>query len=108
MMTIETIKTLVRNEQYVYSIHAEEERADEGLSVAQVEHALLNGTILEHYPDTGRGESCLIVGFADEIPIHLVCGWFIKDGSKWLILITTYIPKPPKFLDPWTRGRSPA
>ncbi len=26
----------------------------------------LNGRILEQYPDTGRGESCLVVGFTKE------------------------------------------
>ncbi len=30
-------------------------------------------------PDTGRGESCLVVGFAREIAIHVVCGW---QGEK--------------------------
>ena len=63
-MAIEEIKAKVRNNQYVYSHHAEVERKVEGLTFAQVEEALLNGQILEQYPDTGRGESCLVVGFA--------------------------------------------
>ena len=62
--------------------------------------ALLNSKILEQYPDIGRGESCLVVGFAGKIPIHVVCGW---RGEK-VVLITVYIPRPPKFIDPWTRG----
>jgi hypothetical protein len=33
-------------------------------------------------------------------PIHTVCGW---RGEK-VAFITVYIPKPPKFIDPWTRG----
>jgi hypothetical protein len=61
---------------------------------------LLNGKILEQYADSGRGESCLVVGFAGEIPVHAVCGW---HGEK-IVLITVYIPGPPKFVDPWTRG----
>lgn len=68
----------------------------------QLEKALLNGEILEDYPDTGRGESCLVLGFSDDIPIHAVCGW---RGQK-LSLITVYVPKPPKFIDPWTRGKT--
>ncbi|MGQ9628281.1 MAG: DUF4258 domain-containing protein [Anaerolineae bacterium] len=68
----------------------------------QVEEALLSGAILEDYPDTGRGESCLIVGFAtDGTPIHTVCGWRGED----VVIITIYIPRPPKFIDPWTRRR---
>ena len=99
-MDIEEIKERVGQDQYVYSLHAEIERKADELTLMQVETALLNGQILEQYPDTGRGESCLIVGFANEIPIHIVCGW---RGEK-VALITVYIPAPPKFIDPWTRG----
>ena len=99
-MDIEEIKNKVRSSQYVYSHHAEIERKLEGLTFAQIKEAILDGEILEHYSDTGRGESCLILGFAGNLPIHVVCGW---RGQK-LAIITTYIPSPPKFYDPWTRG----
>ena len=39
---------------------------------------ILTGEILEQYPDTGRGESCLILGFSVTKPIHVVCGWHHK------------------------------
>lgn len=99
-MDIDDIKNLIRRNHYVYSVHAEVERKFDSLTFAEVEDALLNGEILEHYPDTGRGESCLMVGFAGETPVHIVCGW---RGSK-IVLITVYVPGPPKFVDPWTRG----
>jgi len=100
-MDIEKIKAQIRISQYVYSQHADIERKADDLTVAQVEEALLEGAILEEYSDTGRGESCLIVGFSGEIPVHVVCGC---RGEK-VVLITVYIPGPPKFIDPWTRGR---
>jgi len=104
-MDIEEIKAKVRADEYVYSFHAEIERKADELTFAQIEKALLNGEILEQYPDTGRGESCLIVGFAKnvlihDVPIHIVCGW---RGEK-IALITVYIPGRSKFVDPWTRG----
>lgn len=99
-MDIEDIKDRVRQNQYVYTTHAEIERKADNLTFAQVEDALLKGTILERYPDTGRGESCLIVGLSGNTPIHSVCGW---RGEK-IALITVYVPGPPKFIDPWTRG----
>lgn len=99
-MDIEEIKSKVQGSQYVYSHHAEVERKIEGLTFEQVEKALLNGEILEHYPDTGRGKSCLVLGFAGEVPVHAVCGW---RGEK-IALITVYIPRLPKFIDPRTRG----
>ncbi len=99
-MDIQQIVEKVRNNQYMYSDHAEFERKADHLTFAQIEVALLNSRVLEQYADTGRGESCLVVGFADDIPIHAVCGW---RGEK-IVLITVYIPRPPKFVDPWTRG----
>jgi hypothetical protein len=101
-MDIEEIKVKVRADQYVYTYHADVERKADELTFAQVEQALLNGKILEQYPDTGRGESCLVVGLAEDTPIHTVCGW---HGEK-VAIITVYIPRPPRFVDPWTRGES--
>ncbi len=98
-MDIEEIQAKVRANEYVYSHHAEIERVADGLTFAQVEEALLKGEIFEDYPDTGRGESCLVVGFSGDIPIHVVCGW----RGENIVIITVYIPTPPKFLDPWTR-----
>ena len=100
MMDIGEIRAKVWANEYVYTHHAHIERTLDNLTFAQIEEALLNGEILEQYPDTGRGESCLIVGFAKEQPIHIVCGW---RGEK-VAVITVYIPRPPRFVDPWTRG----
>ncbi|MDZ7761562.1 MAG: DUF4258 domain-containing protein [Desulfovermiculus sp.] len=99
-MDIESIKAKVQRDQYVYSLHADIERKADDLTLQEVETALLNGEILEQYADTGRGESCLIVGFSNVIPIHIICGW---RGER-LSIVTVYVPKPPKFIDPWTRG----
>ena len=99
-MDIEENKAMIRINQYVYTHHAEIERKADELTFAQVEEAVLDGNILEQYPDSGRGESCLILGFSKDVPIHTVCGW---RGEK-VAFITVYIPKPPKFIDPWTRG----
>lgn len=71
------------------------------LTLSEVEEALLNGMILEQYKDTGRGESCLVVGFTTfGKPIHIVCG----EMEGWLSIITVYIPSPPKFKNPYERG----
>lgn len=101
-MHVEEVKAAVRAEEYAYSLHADLERRFDELTLAQIETAPLSGIILEQYPDTGRGESCLILGFSAERPIHIVCGW----RGKKIVLITVYVPQPPKFVDPWTRGSS--
>ena len=69
--------------------------------MAEVEEALLTGRVLEQYEDTGRGESCLVVGFTENgKPLHMVCG----EIEDQVVLITVYIPTPPKFKNPYERG----
>ncbi|MDY6805809.1 MAG: DUF4258 domain-containing protein [Cyanobacteriota bacterium] len=99
-MKLDIIKAKISANLYVYTNHADIERRADALTFFEIELALLNGEILEQYPDTGRGESCLILGFAGEKPIHIVCGW---RGEK-VAIITVYIPSPPNFIDPRTRG----
>jgi hypothetical protein len=51
--------------------------------------------------DSGRGESCLLAGFTDAgKPVHVVCGGM----GEYLVIITVYIPTPPKFINPYERG----
>lgn len=102
-MELSEIQARVREASYFESRHARNERSADGLTLQQVETALLSGEILEQYDDTGRGESCLLIGFSGETAIHVVCGWSGPDKHA-VVLITVYKPGPPKFSDPWTRG----
>ena len=100
-MDIESIKIKIITGGYFYSQHGDAERQNDNLSLLDVEESILNGRILEEYEDTGRGESCLLAGFANSgKPIHAVCGC---NGNN-LIIVTVYIPTPPKFKNPYERG----
>jgi len=100
-MDIGIIKQKVRNNEFMISDHADNEASDELIDVAEIKSAVLNDEILEQYEDTGRGESCLVLGFVNQRPIHVVCGW--RRGK--VVIITVYIPKPPQFIDARTRRR---
>ncbi|MGH8584286.1 MAG: DUF4258 domain-containing protein [Gammaproteobacteria bacterium] len=101
MPAVEWIKGKIAAEEYYYSLHGDQERQNDNLSLLDVEEALLSGRILEHYPDTGRGASCLVVGFSNSgKPIHIVCGRRAED----MVIITVYIPTPPRFINPYERG----
>lgn len=102
-ITTNFISTEIKTQNYEISLHADDERIAEELTIYQLEHALLDCKIIEEYPDDPRGESCLAVGFTTEdIPIHIVCG---KTLSGNLIWITVYIPTMPKWRDPFTRNK---
>jgi len=87
-MDVDKIRQCICESRYLYSQHAENRRKAEGLTFEQIEEALLNGQILENYADTGRGESCLIVGFGKSVAIHIVCGW----REDKVVIITVYMP----------------
>ena len=101
MLNQKWIKDRVKSNEYYYSNHGDMERQNDNLSFEEVEEALESGRILENYADTGRGESCLVAGFTNEgKPIHIVCG----ARGDWLVVITVYVPRPPKFKTPYERG----
>jgi hypothetical protein len=91
----------IQKNEYIFSMHGDLERQKDNLSVIEIEEAVMNGRILDTYPDTGRGKSCLVAGFTSGgKPIHIVCG----ERNDWLIVITVYIPIAPKFKSLFERG----
>jgi len=70
------------------------------LRVVDVVTSILNGEILEDYQEDSRGHSVLILGKKDDTCIYTVCG--LREG--YLVIITAYIPEPPKWIDERTRG----
>lgn len=98
---INWIKHKIKNGEYHFSNHGDRERQFENLMISEIEESLLNGMILEKYEDTGRGASSLVVGFTQEgKPVHIVCG---KFGNN-LVIVTVYVPKPPKYKNPFERN----
>ena len=103
MIKLADIQALVRAGDYYFSKHADIEKQNDELRITEIEEALLNGTLIEQYQDTGRGSSCLVAGFTKAgKPIHIVIG--LHSGH--LTIITVYIPTSPKFKNLFERGRS--
>ena len=102
MLRLKWIKNCIKRNKYYFSGHGDSERKNEDLMIVEIEEAILSGQVIEQYPDTGRGQSCLIVGFTKKgKPIHMICG---KRGDS-CVIITVYVPKPPKFKNPYERGK---
>jgi len=88
--TTRSIRALGRAGRYTLTIHAERERQDDRITMTELEAALRSCEVIEDYPEDVRGHSCLVLGLADERPIHVVCA--IKDAPRDLLLITMYDP----------------
>ena len=102
-MDIEQVKALVRQRRYKTSHHAEAEREAETITIDDIKTAVLNGDLLEDYPDDPRGHSCLMLGTAEDgRPLHVFLT--ILDEIEEVLVITVYVPVSPKWLDPWARA----
>lgn len=79
-MDIREITEKIKHGEYEISCHAEKERYAEDIKIADIENAIVNGEILEDYPDDPRGPSWLILGCSQDRLIHIVCGY---TTLKW-------------------------
>jgi hypothetical protein len=87
---VKRVREKIRTRLYVMTVHAEEEMSDDGLTVYDVERAVLTGEILERQKDTvtaewkyrARGES--IQGDRVEVIAKL-------SPTGKLVIITVYL-----------------
>ena len=68
----------IRLRQYLMTIHADEEMDNDGLSIYDIENAILTGEIIERQKDRETGESK-----------YLVSGEKV-DGSSLLVAVTKF------------------
>lgn len=84
------IREKVRTLDYVMSIHAEEEMNDDGLTIFDIEHVLLNGEIVERQKDLLTGEwKYLIEGRTLGLEVVVVVTKLSVSGR--LVIITVYV-----------------
>lgn len=58
------------------------------IATSDIRSVIENGEVVEDYPDDIRGHSCLMLGYADKRPIHVVCA----PKDDYLAIITAYLP----------------
>ncbi len=96
---LEKIIKCFGEEKYLYSQHAREEMEVEELGEIkdnEIFEAVLNGKIIEGYPEDKPYPSCLIYEeTSDERPLHMVCA-YAEDGD---IIVTVYQPRPDQWID---------
>ena len=90
-MNIEEIRDYCIQHKIRWTRHIFLRLTQRGITMSDVESVIMNGEIIESYPDDYPSPSCLILGFVnDSTPVHVVCG--IHEGELWLI--TAYYPNP--------------
>jgi hypothetical protein len=88
-MDIENIIKLTKENKIKWRGHMLVRMQQRKIYVKDIKTCILNGIIIEDYPDDYPYPSCLILGYKDtKIPIHIVCA--LGQGYVWLI--TAYFP----------------
>jgi hypothetical protein len=86
------IREHIRAKQYRLTQHATTMRLERGILIADLEHALLNGEIIESYADALPHPSCLVLGWLETgDPLHIVCSR--GEVEPALRIVTLYEPK---------------
>ena len=98
MFLLDDISRKFAMRQYEFSKHAVDQTIIRGITVAELEQAILSRSeIIEDYPEDKYGPSCLILGFTvDGRPLHVQCSYPSRPLIK---IITVYEPDPSLWLD---------
>jgi len=95
------IQNCFKLEKVLYTNHAKDEMEKEEcgeIKEREVFEAVLNGKIIESYPEDEPYPSCLIYGRTKEDrPLHIVCAY--ATDSNAAIIITAYQPNPDIWID---------
>ena len=94
-MSLQKIQSLCRNGKLRWTRHILIRMAQRNITMENVKTAIMSGVIIEDYPNDYPEPSCLILGFDNKLPLHIVCG--IHDDELWLI--TAYHPNTDEWYD---------
>ena len=100
-MDIDEIRAKIREGKYRLTVHAAVRSKERGITTQDMEDAILNGEIVEEYPEDKPFPSCLILGRTrDGLPLHVVCS--LAPVSD---IVTLYYPDEKRWIDYRLRRR---
>ena len=87
---IEEIRRKIANNLFEFSQHGVNQSITRRISVQELREAIINGEVIEKYPNDKYGPSCLVFGVTlAGRPIHIHCSYPSRPLIK---LITLYEP----------------
>ena len=95
MDAIDEIRKLVLDEHFEITVHARERMAERGVSTQDLICLIINGEIIEDYPDDFPYPSSLILGYILGYAFHVVAA----KGRNLVKIVTVYRADEEKWLD---------
>jgi len=86
-VNLDEIRRLVLDGKYFFYTHALTEAKKDGVTPEDAVYAILNGEVIEEYPD--RQRVLVFAMLSHRIPLHVVCDY--SQGNV-LLVPTVYIP----------------
>ncbi len=101
---INEIRDKIMRGEYEFSKHATDQTILREIAVIEIREAILVGEIIENYPTSVYGPSCLILGFTRAgRPLHVQC----SHPSRPLIkIVTVYEPDETRWVEFRSRRKS--
>jgi hypothetical protein len=98
--TLKFIRSHIRSRDYRLTKHATITRLERGISILELEQALLNGEIIETHPDDQPYPACLVLGWLESgDPLHIVCSRGNMEPA--LRIVTVYEPEDALWQTDW-------
>ena len=93
-MDLEKIKALYLSRKIRWSKHCLERMAERDIKRCDIKNCILNGEIIEEYPNDYPNPSLLIFGYTlENKALHVVVGF----DDNFVYLVTSYFPTTEKF-----------
>ena len=83
------IRKAVREGRYLFTDHARDEAAVDGIRLREAVAVLLTGVLDSSYTDDQRGARYTVRGWIEQAEIDVVCRF--EDDGTLLIIITLYV-----------------
>lgn len=94
-------KELVIREQFEITAHARERMVEREISTEDLIRLIINGEIIEDYPDDFPYPSALILGYIWDAAVHIVAA----KGRDLVKIVTVYQADDEKWINHRTRKR---
>ena len=104
-ITNELIKRSAERDSIAFKRHSAIRMWERGIRADEVKEALINGEIIEDYPEDRPLPSCLVLGYTEKRkPIHVVIAIDMDDWIIWVI--TVYSPSDEEWENGYKRRKT--